>query len=351
MTTGFHGTFVISWTQTELDGRDAAPVSALAVGATWRWHGEATRVDGPGNILVLQQSEEVAELRRHAARSVQRLVQVAFDRSDYERLPDPDSPLLDRGFSVTDGVRNFTATLVEVPDRLPLLMFLGAVPPAGVDLWLTHLTEQMLHPNRSGDTAPSLICFTPDTKIATPDGQVRVRDLQEDDHVLTKDDGPQPIRWIGARRVSGARLFAMPELRPIRIRTGAVLPGVPDEDLLVSPEHRMLVQGEEARDLFGTDEVLVKARDLINDTTILRDHSVREVHYVHLLFDRHQILFANGQESESFHPASTDLEAMDPNHRAALENRLPGLSPDGSSFGAFARRSLSSAETAILLHS
>ena len=43
--------------------------------------------------------------------------------------------------------------------------------------------------------------------------------------------------------MTGARLYAMPHLRPIRFRAGALGQGRPEDDLLVSPQHRMLVQG------------------------------------------------------------------------------------------------------------
>ncbi|MCG6903171.1 MAG: Hint domain-containing protein [Rhodobacter sp.] len=349
MMTGFRGTFVISWSQTELDGLAAASVGSLFVGALWQWHGEATRIDGPTEVLVLGQSEEATRLRQHAARAVRRLVYVALEKTPHATIPDPDAPVLDCGFAVTDGLRSYTATLVEIPGRdVPLLMFLDQMPPCGQDLWVTHVTEQTLHANRSGDAVPEVICFTPDTRIATPDGPRLVAELCEDDLILTKDDGPQAVRWIGQRRMSGARLYAMPELRPIRISAGAVGMDVPDADLLVSPQHRMLLKGPMAQTLFNTSEVLVAAKDLINDRTIAVDRHVRSVTYVHLLLDRHQIVFANGLESESFHPASMPLHAIAPEQQQSLLDRVPGLDRDGSAYGAYARRALTSAEAAIM---
>ena len=350
MMTGFRGTFVISWAQTELDGLAAAPVETLSVGATWSWHGEATRVDGPNDILVLSRSEEAARIRRHAARVVRRLVHVAVDKAGVERIPDPDDPLLDWGFAVTDGLQTYTATLVDVPDRAPLLMFIDTVPPEGTDLWVTHVTDQAVHAHRSGDRAPHVICFTPDTWISTPDGKRLVRDLAEGDLIQTVDDGPQPIRWIGTRRITGARLIAMPELRPVRIRGGAIGIDIPDEDLVVSPEHRMLLRGTMARDLFNADEVLVAAKELINDHSILRDHGTGHITYVHILLDRHQVVFANGLATESFHPATMPLDAVAADQRPALIERVPDMAIDGSNYGEFARRMLTSAEAAILLH-
>jgi hypothetical protein len=349
MMTGFRGTFVISWSQTELDGLAAAPAASLIVGATWQWSGEAVRVDGPADVLVLGQAEETANLRQHAARAVRRLVGAALERERVESLPEPDDPLLEAGFALTDGIRRYTATMIDVADgRPPLLMFINDLPPVGHDLWITHVTQGVLSPNRSGDITPSVICFTPETWIATPQGPTRIADLAEDDRVLTKDDGPQPIRWIGHRRMSGARLFTMPELRPVRIKAGAIGLDVPDEDLVVSPQHRMLVKGPMAKALFNTSEVLVAAKDLINDRSIMVDRRLPEVTYVHLLLDRHQIVFANGLETESFHPGATCLSAIDPGQLPSLLERVPGLDRDPGVYGATARRALTTSEAAIL---
>lgn len=354
MKAGFQGTFVISWAQTELDGLAAAPLSSLDVGAAWSWTGETVRVDGPGSILVLGPTEETAELRAHAARAVRRLVGSALaDRpaAAVERIPEPDAPVLNSGFALTDGMRRFTATLIEVPgNRVPLVMFLGDMPPKDRDLWITHVADGRSGANRSGDVAPHVICFTPMTQIATPDGPRLVRDLQEGDRVLTKDGGPQAIRWIGKRRMSGARLMAMPELRPVRIRAGAFGMDRPDAELLVSPRHRMLIKGATARDLFGTPEVLVEARDLINDHSVMVDRTTTEVTYVHLLLDRHQVVFANGLETESFHPGAVDLGDIDPTQRQGLLEHVPGLERDASAYGGHVRRLLNRGEAALLFH-
>lgn len=150
--------------------------------------------------------------------------------------------------------------------------------------------------------------------------------------------------------MSGARLFAMPRLRPIRIRPGAFGIGEPDEELLVSPEHRMVVKGVTARALFNTPEVLVAARDLVNGTSVRLDTTVKEVTYVHLLLPRHEVLFANGVETESFHPANTAMSTISDQDRARLLQRLPAVADNPHSYGSYARRNLSSSEAAILMH-
>lgn len=68
MKTGFRGTFVISWSQTDIDGVGSAPLQALETGAVWAWHGEAVRVDGPTELLRLDQAEGEANIRKRAAR-------------------------------------------------------------------------------------------------------------------------------------------------------------------------------------------------------------------------------------------------------------------------------------------
>lgn len=355
MATGYRGTFVISWAQTEIDGARDAPLPALKVGAAWSWTGEPVRVDGPASVLPLGDESGDANIRPRAARMVRRLVGVALAKEVPERPPaavaDPDAPHGDSSFVVTDGRKGYTVTLIPVGRHVPpLLMFLDEVPPSGEDLWVVHHAQpvEMLEP--PVDPGGAVICFTPRTKILTPGGPVPVGLLREGDLVQTKDSGAQPICWIGSRRMSGARLFALPSLRPIRLRAGVLGLGQPNSDLLVSPEHRMVVRGDAARALFNTPEVLVAARDLVDGHGIVQDTEVKEVTYVHLLLPRHEVLFADGIETESFHPANAALSSMDSDDRLRLLQTLPGVAGNPQSYGAYARRNLSSSEAAILLH-
>ena len=354
MVTGFRGTFVISWSQTEIDGLDAAPVQALSVGAAWAWRGDAVRVDGPSDVLQLDDADGAENLRKRAARMVHRLVGTALERDPSKRTwdkSDENSPLMDNSFVVTDGGKSYSVTLIEVGGGTqPLLMFLNEMPPRNCDLWIVHHTLGTVVAETSGGQQSGVICFTPGTRIQTGDGARLIDDLREGDTVQTKDNGLQPLRWIGQRRMSGARLFAMPKLRPIRISGGALGVDRPDEDLLVSPEHRMLIKGSVAQSLFNTSEVLVTAKDLINGTTITVDMQLREVTYIHVLLDEHQILMANGLESESFHPASAAFASLDQKDRKRLLSEYPEPEYDPHTYGSFARRTLSPSEAAIMRH-
>ena len=133
-------------------------------------------------------------------------------------------------------------------------------------------------------------CFVAGTQIAVPGGTVPVETLECGDPVLTRDDGARPIRWIGRRTVPGTG-----RLTPVRFAPGAI--GNHDE-LLVSPQHRMLISGWRAQLQFGEDECLCPAIALLDGDRVHRA-PCREVTYVHILFDSHQIVEAGGVPSES----------------------------------------------------
>jgi hypothetical protein len=352
MKTGLKGTFVVSWSQTEIDGLEAAPVQFLNVGAAWSWRGDAIRVDGPAEVLRLDRADESKNLRKRAARMVHRLVGAAVDHKPLVPHEFTDeNPLVDSSFVVTDGAQSYTVTLIEVGrGSQPLLMFLDEIPPRGCDLWVVHHTLGVVSSNSMGPESGGVICFTPGTRILTPDGLCLVQNLREGDMVQTKDNGAQEIVWKGARRMTGARMFAMPHLRPIRIRMGALGVERPDEQLLVSPSHRMLIQEDEAMALFNTPEILVAAKDLINGKTVTVDVTVPEVTYIHLLLSDHQILWANGVETESFHPASAALTTLGASDRTRLMAQFPDLEFDPHTYGGYARRNLSATEAAIMNH-
>lgn len=355
MKTGSRGTYVISWSQTEVDGVTAAHLDVLAVGATWRWTGAPVRVDGPQNMLLLEDVLGSAEMRKRASRMVRRLVGAAVTAAPSldSRLSDAadDEPEDERGFIVTDGHQSYAVTFIPVPDTgARLLLFVGDLPPPDRDLWVVRSNIDRTQTTGGAQSAGGVICFTPDTRILTPDGPRLIQMLRPGDRILTKDNGPQEILWTASKRMSGARLYAMPHLRPIRFRTGALDAGRPDQDLLVSPQHRMLIGGATAQALFNVPELLVRAEDLINETSVTVDFSLTEVTYVHILLERHNIVFANGIETESFHPSNTALDMVEDRQRAALLSILPGIDANPQSYGDYARRNLSASEAAILRH-
>ncbi len=192
-----------------------------------------------------------------------------------------------------------------------------------------------------------ILCFTPGTQVATPLGTREITNLREGDLVLTADRGPVPIRHISKTTFLEGDLIAHPELRPVRIAAGSLGGGLPHQDLVVSPHHRMLLNDWKAELLFGRNEVLAPAKGLINDHSIRRDRT-NEVTYLHLGFDTHQIIWANGSPTESLHAGMISKEAMHSAAREELFTVFPELRADPGNWGKTARPVISVLETKMI---
>ena len=185
------------------------------------------------------------------------------------------------------------------------------------------------------------VCFTPGTRILTENGERPIETLQAGDRVLTRDDGLQPIRWIGASTADGTGNFA-----PILLTPNA-LEGA-ERQLLVSPQHRFVIDDWRNELLFADSEVMVPAKHLIDGHSVLRVPCQR-VTYIHMMFDRHQVIFAEGTATESFHAADQALTAMGPGTREAMFQAFPELRSDVSGYGPTARRCLRPHEAQLLI--
>ena len=168
-------------------------------------------------------------------------------------------------------------------------------------------------------------CFTPGAAIAVPGGTRDVSDLVVGDRVCTRDSGPQPVRWIGRRSLSTGDLRAHPHLRPIVVRAGALGPGLPERDLRVSPQHRLLVSSKPALRMFGTNEVLAAAKHLVDLSGIEVDQSGRPVDSLHIACDRHEVICAEGAPTESLYLGPQTLASLSPEARAELVALFPAL--------------------------
>jgi hypothetical protein len=186
-------------------------------------------------------------------------------------------------------------------------------------------TQGVIPPDTAGQNAlawDAVFCFTHGTLIDTPQGPRLIEDLVPGDLVTTLANGSQPLRWVGTRALTAADLRARPELCPIRIEAGVLGNARP---LLVSPQHRVLISDWQAQVYFGEDQVLIAAKALENGRTIRPILPEAGVVYCHLLFDRHEVILAEGALSESFHPGEIGLEALDGAQRAEIAALFPGL--------------------------
>jgi len=184
-----------------------------------------------------------------------------------------------------------------------------------------------------------IVCFTRGAMIVTDKGETAIEDLAAGDMVLTKDHGLQELRWIGSRSVPAQGKFA-----PIMIKAGAM---ANDRDLLVSPQHRMVVEGWKSELLFGEREVLAAAKHLVNNDTIYVQAGGM-VEYFHMLFDTHEIVFANGAASESFHPGEVGINALTDEARDEIFTLFPELRDNVEAYGPAVRTSLKGHEAKVL---
>ena len=182
-------------------------------------------------------------------------------------------------------------------------------------------------------------CFVRGTRVETERGLVAIEDLEIDDMVVTMDNGLQPIRWIGMKTVRAEGALA-----PIRIKAGAL---GNSRDLLVSPQHRMLMSGWRLELMFATDQALATAKSLINDKTIMRQPGGM-VDYFHILFDRHEIVFAEGAATESFHPGQQSLDALGDETREEIFALFPELRISAETYGPLARLGLKPQEARLV---
>ncbi|MCB2095077.1 MAG: Hint domain-containing protein [Rhodobacteraceae bacterium] len=176
-----------------------------------------------------------------------------------------------------------------------------------------------------------IICvsFAAGTLITGPDGAQRSIDtLAPGELILTRDHGPQPVRWVGKATFRANGTFA-----PVVIRAGT-LGNL--GDLVVSPHHRVFLYQRGKKRVGGTAELLVQAKHLVDGEAIIR----REggfVDYYSLVFDRHEIIYAEGIPAESLLINDTTVGLLPEDLAAELKARFPGLS-QRQHFGTEARR-------------
>ena len=184
-------------------------------------------------------------------------------------------------------------------------------------------------------------CFVKGTRILTENGEVAIEDLAEGDLVVTAGNGLVPLRWIGQRTVSASGAFA-----PIVISKGAL---GNTRDLAVSPAHRMVVSDARVSALFCEDEVLVAAKSLVDGDRIYRKTG-GTVTYFHILFDEHEVVFANGAPSESMYLVESALAAFSEDTQAEVMALFPELNGMLPAAGEPARPVLNASEAALLVN-
>ena len=192
-------------------------------------------------------------------------------------------------------------------------------------------------------------CFTPGTTIATPKGERLVEELREGDRIITRDNGIQEIRWVGRKDMAGTQLVKNPHLKPILIKAGALGNGLPERDMVVSPNHRVLVASDLTQLYFEEREVLAAAKHLVGSDGV-HELDVMQTSYIHFMFDRHEVVLSNGCWTESFQPGDYSLKGIGNSQRNEIFELFPELAtkPGLEGYQA-ARRALKKHEAKLLV--
>lgn len=229
------------------------------------------------------------------------------------------------GFTVSDGTNTFTLIGFNVNNSSPAfatvegLAFIGGpggFPPINVPLTVTSTFEG---PNFAAADFATPICLTAQTLVETSTGPRAIGDIKAGDLVLTRDNGFQPVRWTGHRTVTAMAGFA-----PVHVAAGVLGNTRP---LAMSQQHRVLVQGWQSELMFGHDCVLVPALHLVDGDRVQVVEG-GEVTYVHLLFDRHEMIQTEGCWTESLYLGDMTLRNLLPKARAEVLALFPELASD-----------------------
>jgi hypothetical protein len=190
----------------------------------------------------------------------------------------------------------------------------------------------------SSDYIDFVTCFGPGTLIQTPRGQTLIDDIKPGDLVWTLDNGPMPVRWVSRTTINGSGAFA----------PGVISPGAlgKDQELIVSQEHRMYFDNPLVSYLFGADDMLVAAKHLCHLPGI--DIQERDsITYAHFMFDRHEVVRANGVLSESFFLSKGALSGLENDARNELLALFPDCNAEAHLFSETAAKTLKQHEAAL----
>jgi len=227
-----------------------------------------------------------------------------------------------KGYNAVDAIQLAGANLTGVDPANPGVMNFTFVDAAGV----TQTGTMVLNGAVTNWAAnPLVICFAAGTLIAAPDGEIAVEQLRVGDEICTWDGDILPVRWIGRRHLTWWDLAVNPRLRPVLIFAGALGAGRPRSDLVVSPQHRVLLEGPKIDLWFGTSRVLVPAKSLVASGRAQFETQLDHVTYFHLLLDGHRILSANGAPAESLLLGSQTRATLGQAQMLELEQIFPEL--------------------------
>ncbi len=167
--------------------------------------------------------------------------------------------------------------------------------------------------------------------------------------MITRDNGIQEIRWVGHKAMTGRELIGSPHLKPVVIKAGALGNGLPERDMMLSPNHRILVANAQTQLYFDESEVLAAVKHLVG-TPGVQELNVLSTTYIHFMFDRHEVVLSNGAWTESFQPGDMSLKGVGNAQRTEIFELFPELATQSGLDGyQAARKSLKKHEARLLV--
>jgi Ca2+-binding RTX toxin-like protein len=229
---------------------------------------------------------------------------------DTLKITNPDGTTTNKVLSVDDIVAG--EVLVDF-----------TAPAVGQTITVSAEIESTVGTSGTGTDSAAIVCFVQGTLITTADGQIPVEDLKVGDLVQTLDRGFQPMRWVGRRHVDAIELANNENLRPIRIRTDVISAGNDVGSLLVSPQHRIMIASKVTERMFGDTEVLVAAKQLLAIDGVDIADDLEDVTYFHILFDQHEIIYADQVPTESLYLGEEAQKSLSPEGREEVYALFP----------------------------
>ena len=323
------GEFWISTAEGAALGLDATTVNGGDVGlnssVTYNWPGQTTSFASHDPVGALE--HEISEILGREAYGGQNVLQngsmdytpldlfrytaatgsVASPAAPGSAVAARDEPFSAGYNASAQSYFSYNGTTVTLPFDTPTNVAAGA----DVADWAPTVEGDSFGYNYNGVTSPvsaadlqamnvpgyALACYLRGTRILTDRGEVPVEQLRIGDLVMTVSGKEKPIKWIGARCYDGRFVARNRKVLPILIHAGALADNVPTRDLLVSPHHALYLEG-----------VLIEAKDLVNDASIVQVETVERVDYFHVELFSHDVIFAEGTQAETF--IDNDSRAM-----------------------------------------
>jgi hypothetical protein len=162
--------------------------------------------------------------------------------------------------------------------------------------------------------------------VRTPCGARHVANLRPGDLIVTRDRGLRPVRLVWTRTVTEAETAADPALAPVCLRARAIGPMMPQRDLVLAGDHRLLIPGYRLAGGPGTAPALIPAREIAGTSdAAFVDRGRGDMTFYNLVFDTHEVFAANGLPVESFHITEASVEAVPATERARILQVFPSV--------------------------